>query len=66
MIGGAMRAVLVGKPRIRRWVYGAVAVPLSASAFAAWPVPETWPLSAGLGGMFGDGVFNLAVLPFRA
>ena len=66
MIGGAMRAVLVGKPRIRRWVYGAVAVPLSASAFAAWPVPESWPLSAGLGGMFGDGVFNIAVLPFRA
>ncbi|MDP3459357.1 MAG: DNA translocase FtsK 4TM domain-containing protein [Hyphomonas sp.] len=66
MIGGAMRAVLVGKPRIRRWVYGAVAVPLSAAAFAAWPVPETWPLSAGLGGMFGDGVFNLTVLPFRA
>jgi S-DNA-T family DNA segregation ATPase FtsK/SpoIIIE len=66
MIGGAMRAVLVGKPRIRRWVYGAVAVPLSAAAFAAWPVPESWPLSAGLGGMFGDGVFNIAVLPFRA
>ena len=66
MIGGAMRAVLVGKPRIRRWVYGLVGVPLSAAAFAAWPVPETWPLSAGLGGMFGDGVFNLAVLPFRA
>ncbi|HRJ02173.1 MAG TPA: DNA translocase FtsK 4TM domain-containing protein [Hyphomonas sp.] len=66
MIGGAMRAVLVGKPRIRRWVYGAFAVPLSAAAFAAWPVPETWPLSAGLGGMFGDAVFNLSVLPFRA
>jgi DNA segregation ATPase FtsK/SpoIIIE, S-DNA-T family len=66
MIGGAMRAVLVGKPRIRRWIYGTVAVPLSAAAFAAWPVPESWPLSAGLGGMFGDGVFNLAVLPFRA
>jgi S-DNA-T family DNA segregation ATPase FtsK/SpoIIIE len=66
MIGGAMRAVLVGKPRIRRWVYGAVAVPLSAAAFAAWPVPESWPLSAGLGGMFGDALFNLSVLPFRA
>lgn len=66
MIGGAMRAVLVGKPRIRRWVYGAVSVPLSASAFAAWPVPESWPLSAGLGGMIGDGMFNLSVLPFRA
>jgi S-DNA-T family DNA segregation ATPase FtsK/SpoIIIE len=66
MIGGAMRAVLVGKPRIRRWVYGLAAVPLSAAAFAAWPVPESWPLSAGLGGMFGDGLFQLSVLPFRA
>ena len=66
MIGGAMRAVLVGKPRVRRWVLGALAVPLSAACFAAWPVPESWPLSAGLGGMMGDGLFNLTVLPFSA
>ena len=66
MIGGAMRAVLVGQPRIRRWLIGVVAVPLSAGCFAAWPVPESWPLSAGLGGMAGDGLFYLSVLPFRA
>ncbi len=66
MIGGAMRAVLVGRPRVRRWMLGALAVPLSAACFAAWPVPESWPLSAGLGGMAGDGIFNLSVLPFRA
>lgn len=66
MIGGAMRAVLVGQPRIRRWVMGVVAVPLSAACFAAWPVPESWPLGAGLGGMAGDGLFHLSVLPFRA
>ena len=65
MIGGAMRAVLVGKPRVRRWVMGAISVPLSAACFASWPVPESWPLSAGLGGMLGDGLFNLTVLPFR-
>ena len=66
MIGGAMRTVLIGRPQIRRWLYGALAVPLSAACFAAWPVPESWPLSAGLGGMVGDGLFNLGVLPFRA
>ncbi|MBY9065908.1 DNA translocase FtsK 4TM domain-containing protein [Hyphomonas sp. WL0036] len=66
MIGGAMRAVLVGQPRVRRWLLGALAVPLSAACFAAWPVPESWPLSAGLGGMMGDGLFNLIVLPFSA
>ena len=43
MIGGAMRTVLIGAPRIRRWVQGFMFVPLSAAFFAAWPVPESWP-----------------------
>lgn len=66
LIGGAMRAVLVGRPRIRRWMAGALSIPLSAACFASWPVPESWPLSAGLGGIAGDGLFNLFVLPFSA
>ncbi len=66
MIGGAMRAVLIGAPRIRRWFLGALFVPLSAASFAAWPVPASWPLRAGLGGFIGDGLHNLAVMPFKA
>ena len=66
MIGGAMRTVLIGAPRVRRWLQGLMFVPLSAAFFAAWPVPQSWPLSAGLGGVIGDGLFHFAVMPFRA
>ena len=66
MIGGAMRAVLIGAPRVRRWLLGTMFVPLSAACFAAWPVPTSWPLRAGLGGMMGDGLHDLATMPFKA
>ena len=66
MIGGAMRAVLIGYPRIRRWLMGALCIPLSAAFFAAWPVPESWPLSTGLGGMTGDVLFHYISMPFEA
>jgi len=66
MIGGAMRAVLIGAPRVRRWLIGILFVPLSAACFASWPVPTSWPLRAGLGGMIGDGLHDLAAMPFKA
>ncbi|MEL6662180.1 MAG: DNA translocase FtsK 4TM domain-containing protein, partial [Pseudomonadota bacterium] len=66
MVGGATRAVLIGRPQRRRWLIGTAAVPLSAACFAAWPVPATWPLAAGLGGVVGDALFSLAVMPFKA
>ena len=66
MIGGAMRAVLIGAPSVRRWLLGAAFVPLSAACFAGWPVPESWPLSAGLGGVIGDALFHYAQMPFKA
>ncbi|MEO1188407.1 MAG: DNA translocase FtsK 4TM domain-containing protein [Pseudomonadota bacterium] len=66
MIGGAMRAVLIGAPRVRRWFLGFLFVPLSAACFAAWPVPTSWPLRAGLGGMVGDNLHDLAAVPFKA
>jgi S-DNA-T family DNA segregation ATPase FtsK/SpoIIIE len=66
MIGGAMRTVLIGAPRVHRWVKGFLFVPFSAAFFAAWPVPQSWPLSAGLGGVIGDGLFHFAAMPFRA
>jgi len=66
MLGGAMRAVLIGTPRIYRWMLGALVVPFSAACFAAWPVPASWPLRSGLGGMVGDGLHDLTVMPFKA
>lgn len=66
MVGGAMRTVLIGQPMISRWAKGLLFVPLSAAAFASWPVPASWPLSAGLGGVAGDGLLHIFVIPFRA
>ena len=66
MVGGSMRAVLIGAPRIRRWLMGAATVPLSAACFASWPVPASWPFASGLGGMVGDGLLSLAEMPFKA
>jgi len=66
MIGGAMRTVLIGMPRISRWMTGLLFVPLSAAAFASWPVPASWPLSAGLGGVIGDGLLHIFTIPFKA
>ena len=66
MIGGAMRTVLIGSPRIRRWGLGAASVFLFAGFLAAWPVPASWPLRAGLGGMFGDFAHDVATIPFTA
>ena len=66
MIGGAMRTVLIGQPRLSRWMTGLLFVPLSAAALASWPVPASWPLSAGLGGVVGDGLLSLFTIPFKA
>ncbi|WP_300377340.1 DNA translocase FtsK [Henriciella sp.] len=66
MVGGAMRAVLIGKPRLRRWAYGALFIPVLAGALAAFPVPAAWPLWAGLGGVAGDWIHGLVSIPFKA
>ncbi len=66
MIGGAMRTVLIGAPRVRRWFLGFLFVPLSAACFASWPVPTSWPLRAGLGGVVGDRLHDLSSMPFKA
>ncbi|MEQ9317339.1 MAG: DNA translocase FtsK 4TM domain-containing protein, partial [Henriciella sp.] len=66
MVGGAMRAVLIGAPRIRRWAYGIGFVVVLSGALSSFPVPASWPLWSGLGGMFGDFLYGLAVVPFKA
>ena len=50
----------------RRAVAAAGVVLCAAAASAALPVPERWPLAAGLGGIIGDGLMWLVSAPFRA
>ncbi|MEL6472969.1 MAG: DNA translocase FtsK [Pseudomonadota bacterium] len=66
MVGGAMRASLTGRPNLRRWLLGCAFVPLSAACFASWPLPASWPLATGLGGVIGAQLHDLASMPFRA
>ncbi|WP_018148735.1 FtsK/SpoIIIE family DNA translocase [Henriciella marina] len=66
MIGGAMRAVLIGAPRIRRWMFGAAFIPVLAAMLSAFPVPASWPFWTGMGGLVGDSLFSLVVVPFKA
>ena len=66
MVGGAMRAVLIGAPKIRRWAYGVAFIPVLSGMLAAFPVPASWPLWAGLGGVVGDAIHGLVSLPFKA
>ena len=66
MMGGATRSILIGTPRLYRWMLGGLFIPLSAGFFAAWPMPASWPLRAGLGGLVGDRLHDLALLPFKA
>ena len=66
MVGGAMRAVLIGAPKIRRWLYGVGFIPVLAGALGAFPIPASWPFRAGLGGTVGDWLYGLSVIPFKA
>ena len=66
MIGGAMRAVLIGTPRLHRWLFGAAFIPVLAAMLSAFPVPASWPFWTGMGGMVGDGLLALVMMPFKA
>ena len=49
-----------------RIVLAAIGVCALTGVAAAPPPPATWPLSAGLGGMMGDGLMNLLARPLDA
>jgi S-DNA-T family DNA segregation ATPase FtsK/SpoIIIE len=66
MIGGLRRTLAIGPREPSAWGFGAAAVILSACCFAEWPIPQTWPLAAGLGGVAGDLMLQLAATPFAA
>ncbi len=66
MIGGLRRTLGIGPRDPGAWTWGAAALVLAACCLAEWPIPQTWPLAAGLGGMVGDVLLAMASMPFAA
>lgn len=66
MIGGLRRTLGIGPRDPAAWAWGAAALVLSACCLAEWPIPKTWPLAAGLGGVMGDTLLAAAAIPFAA
>ena len=63
---GLKRMLLIGQPDPPKYLLGGLAVLATAACLASWPVPKTWILATSLGGMVGDVIVSLTVLPFRA
>ena len=53
MIGGLRRTLGIGQRDPAAWMWGGGAIVLAACCLAEWPIPKTWVLSAGLGGVVG-------------
>ncbi|MDP3738385.1 MAG: DNA translocase FtsK 4TM domain-containing protein [Hyphomonadaceae bacterium] len=66
MIGGLRRTLGIGQRDSAAWTWGMAAVILAATCLAEWPIPKTWALSAGLGGVVGDVLLAIAATPFAA
>jgi S-DNA-T family DNA segregation ATPase FtsK/SpoIIIE len=66
MIGGLRRTLGIGPREPSAWLWGMSALVLSACCLAEWPIPQSWPLAAGLGGAMGDVLLAIASTPFAA
>ncbi len=66
MIGGLRRTLGIGPREPSAWLWGMSALILSACCLAEWPIPQSWPLAAGLGGTIGDVLLAIAATPFAA
>jgi S-DNA-T family DNA segregation ATPase FtsK/SpoIIIE len=66
MVGGLRRTLGIGPRDPAAWAWGGAALILSACCLAEWPIPKTWPLSAGLGGIIGDALLTAGAIPFAA
>jgi DNA segregation ATPase FtsK/SpoIIIE, S-DNA-T family len=66
MIGGLRRTVSGASQNRNEIAWGTGALVMAACCLAEWPIPQTWPLAAGLGGVVGDVLLALAALPFAA
>ena len=54
MIGGVRRAFGIGQQDPAAWMWGLAAILFAACCLAEWPIPKSWDMSAGLGGVVGE------------
>ncbi|RYD86123.1 MAG: DNA translocase FtsK, partial [Sphingomonadales bacterium] len=66
MIGGVRRAFGIGQQDPASWMWGLAAILFAACCLAEWPIPKSWNMSAGLGGVAGELMLAILSTPFAA
>ncbi|HVY90150.1 MAG TPA: DNA translocase FtsK 4TM domain-containing protein [Hyphomonadaceae bacterium] len=66
MIGGLRRTLGIGQRDPAAWMWGLAALVFAACCLAEWPIPKSWALTAGLGGVVGDVLLTIISTPFSA
>jgi S-DNA-T family DNA segregation ATPase FtsK/SpoIIIE len=66
MIGGVRRAFGIGQRDPAAWIWAMAAILFAACCLAEWPIPRSWDMSAGLGGVVGELMLALTSTPFAA
>ena len=66
MIGGVRRAFAIGQQDPAAWMWGLAAILFAACCLAEWPIPKSWDMSAGLGGVVGEVMLVIISTPFAA
>jgi len=66
MIGGVRRAFGIGQQDPASWMWGLAAILFAACCLAEWPIPKSWNMSAGLGGVAGELMLAIVSTPFAA
>ncbi len=66
MVGGVRRAFGIGQQDPAAWMWGLAAILFAACSLAEWPIPKSWDMSAGLGGVIGEIMLAITATPFAA
>ncbi len=66
MIGGVRRAFGIGQQDPASWMWGLATILFAACCLAEWPIPKSWDMSAGLGGVVGEVMLVFTATPFAA
>ncbi len=66
MVAGVRRAFGIGQQDPAAWMWGFAAILFAACCLAEWPIPRSWDMAAGLGGVIGELMLALCATPFAA